>query len=143
MTFKPGKSGNPQGRRPGTGHRQLIFNSLLKPHVEGLFTKAIELALNGNEAMLRMFLERILPAKPIDNPISLGFYGNHSHIESFTLSGNIILKAVDEGKISPSEAKTLFDVINKYKDSTFVEKFEDRIENLEKKLTAQRETNQR
>jgi len=38
------------------------------PHKTALLDKAIELALNGNESMLRLFLERMLPAKPHDEP---------------------------------------------------------------------------
>jgi hypothetical protein len=64
MKFQPGKSGNPNGRPKGNCSRQQIFESLVLPHREELLDKAIELALGGNEAMLRLLLERILPAKP-------------------------------------------------------------------------------
>lgn len=71
MTFQTGISGNPQGRPRGTGSRQQIFNMLVEPHRDALINTAINLALDGNEAMLRLFLDRILPAKPTSEPINV------------------------------------------------------------------------
>ena len=63
MTFQTGISGNPNGRPRGTGTRQQIFSALVEPHRDALFRVAINMALKGNEAMLRLFLERMLPAQ--------------------------------------------------------------------------------
>jgi hypothetical protein len=56
MTFKSGISGNPKGRPHGTGMRQKLFNNLVEPKSEELINKAIQLALEGNEAMLTYIL---------------------------------------------------------------------------------------
>ena len=71
MPFLPGASGNDKGRPPNSGHRQKLFNSFVLPHREQLIGRAIEMALEGNEAMLKLFLERMLPVKPIDDPIEI------------------------------------------------------------------------
>lgn len=55
MTFQTGISGNLSGRPRGTGTRQQLFNALVEPHKEALFKVAIDMALKGNEAMLRLF----------------------------------------------------------------------------------------
>jgi hypothetical protein len=54
MTFQTGTSGNPGGRPRGTGTRQQVFSALVEPHREALFEVAIDMALKGNEAMLRV-----------------------------------------------------------------------------------------
>ena len=74
MTFKTGSSGNLKGRPQGSGHRQQLFNALVEPHKEALLDTGINLALSGNENMLRLFLERMLPSKPSDNTIELERY---------------------------------------------------------------------
>lgn len=71
MTFKTGKSGNPNGRPKGTGYRQQLFNTLVEPHKEVLFDKAISLAREGNETMLRLFLERMLPPRIIADDLKI------------------------------------------------------------------------
>ena len=66
MTFQAGVVANPNGRPKGAGHRQQVFNA--QPHKEAIFKKAIDLALDGNETMLKLFLERTLPTKSTWEP---------------------------------------------------------------------------
>lgn len=80
MTFKTGESGNPNGRPHGSGYRQKLFNTLVAPHKEKLFETGINLALAGNEVMLRLFLERMLPAKPIQESIAIEFPGDGKQV---------------------------------------------------------------
>jgi hypothetical protein len=56
MVWKKGESGNPNGRTRGSGLRQL-----LTPYAPDLINKAVGLALGGNEAALRICLDRVLP----------------------------------------------------------------------------------
>ncbi len=112
MTFKSGKSGNPHGRPKGTGYRQQLFNKLVDPHKEALFETAINLALNGNEAMLRLFLERMLPAKPSDETLNLKPLKRkiQNKEELFTFSQNI-LGALSNNEITPAQAKSIMIVV--------------------------------
>ena len=105
MTFQTGISGNPSGRPRGTGSRQQIFCALVEPHKEALFKMAIDMALNGNEAMLRLFLERMLPAKPSDEPIQINVpNSNMSYTQAISCVGKEALQAVTSGVITPDEA---------------------------------------
>lgn len=65
--FRPGQSGNPAGRRRGTRNRATnIALALLDGEGEALTRKAIEMAHAGNETMLKLCLERIIPrARPV------------------------------------------------------------------------------
>lgn len=106
MPFKSGISGNPAGRAKGTGNRQQIFKALVEPHKQALFQKAVDLALEGNEAMLRLLLERMLPAKPVSEPIQIDMPNNCDFNNTQTLSdfGVESLRAVIAGKITPEDA---------------------------------------
>lgn len=105
MKFQPGKSGNPNGRPIGSGQRQKLFSQLVEPHKTALFDKAIKLALPGNEAMLRLLLERMLPAKPMDEPITLDMpKAPLNKTEALIALGQELLRAVTAGEITPEEA---------------------------------------
>jgi hypothetical protein len=113
MTFKPGMSGNEKGRPQNTGQRQKLFNSLVEPHKEALFDTAIKLAIGGNESMLRLFLERMLPAKPTDDAIALAIPEIEANNTS-TLSvwGEIVLQAVSHGEMTPDQGNSVMAVID-------------------------------
>lgn len=114
MTFVSGAqwSGNKNGRPKGSGHRQQLFNSLVEPHCEKLFETAINLALAGNEAMLRLFLERMLPSRPVDDEISITQEIDGKRTKSLLELGNSILKAVAQAEITPDQGSSLMAVID-------------------------------
>lgn len=116
MTFKGGKSGNPKGRPKGTGYRQKIFNKLVVPHTDDLINKAIEMAKDGDPQMLRLFIERLIPAKPIDEPISLNLEADMT-LESALSMGKNVLELLDTQEVTPEQAKSLFGVVKSYQDN--------------------------
>ena len=112
MTFKAGKSGNPKGRPRGTGSRQEVFNILVGPHKNALFAKAVDLALEGNEAMLKLLLERMLPAKPRDEPINFEFNAaDGANNESLLPLSLNVLVAASEGRVTPKECQNIASLI--------------------------------
>lgn len=115
MTFKKGNewNGNRVGRTPGTGHRQQLFNILVEPHKEALFDTAIKLALDGNESMLRLFLDRLLPAKSTDNTIAIDMPTLEvNKAPMLSAWGEIILQAVTQGEITPDQGKVIMAIID-------------------------------
>lgn len=62
--WKPGQSGNPEGRPKGARNKAtLAAEALLDGEAETLTRKAVELALKGDTTALRLCLERILPPR--------------------------------------------------------------------------------
>ena len=62
--FPKGESGNPAGRPAGArNHATLMAELLLEGEGEALTRRAIELALEGDSAALKLCLERILPQR--------------------------------------------------------------------------------
>ena len=75
--FKPGESGNKSGRPPGIKDRRVELRELLRPHAADLMQTAVNLALSGDQAALRMCLDRICPtikatSDPIEIPLPTG-----------------------------------------------------------------------
>lgn len=112
MQYKPGVSGNPNGRPQGSGHRQQLFKSLVEPHAEAMFDAAIKLALSGNERMLTLFLEKLLPAKPADDAVCIGIEeGGARKADLLLYYGEKILSAVSFGEITPEQGRSLMAVV--------------------------------
>ena len=62
--FKPGQSGNPDGRPKGARNATtMALEALLDGQANALTQKAIDLALTGDMAALRLCLDRILPPR--------------------------------------------------------------------------------
>ncbi len=105
--FTKGQSGNPQGRPRGVKDKRVLFAEMLDDYKITLFDKALELALAGNEQMLKLLLDRILPAKPKDNPLP----------EIGKLDGNItqqcdkVMTLIAKGIITPDEGNSLLSAL--------------------------------
>ena len=71
--FEPGRSGNPLGRPMGSRNKPtLAVEALLDGEAAAITRKAIERALEGDLAALRLCLERILPPRR-DRPVAFEF----------------------------------------------------------------------
>lgn len=118
MAFKKGNAwnGNRAGRPLGTGHRQQAFNGLVMPHREALLGKAIEMALDGNEPMLKLFLERLLPAKPTDEPVNLKI-PDALNYETSAAMAHDVLRQVSANEITPQQAEPIMSLIKFFQDN--------------------------
>jgi hypothetical protein len=69
MTFKPGQSGNPEGRPKGARNRAtLAAERLLDGEADTLTRKAIQLAQQGDTTALRLCIDRI--HQTFQNPVN-------------------------------------------------------------------------
>jgi len=101
--FAPGESGNPNGRPKGSRNKATIAaEGLLEDEAEALTRRAIELALAGNLAALRLCFERLLPPRR-GRAVIFDLPAINSAADVLTAS-SAILTACAEGTLSPREA---------------------------------------
>lgn len=131
--FKKGQSGNPAGKPKGARHKTtLAVQALLDGEAEALTRKAVDLALAGDIAALRLCLERIAPARK-DTPVSIDL----PEIAS-TLSASeaiaAVLYAVAKGNITPSEGSEIAKLVDCYIRTIETHDFNKRLAELEQEI---------
>lgn len=143
MPFKKGDAwqGNKNGRPTNSGHRQQLFNALVEPHREALFKKAVDLALlEGNEAMLRLLLERMLPARPVDEAVTVMAPEGSNEVETVAALGNAILKNISVGTITPREGNTLMACVEAQRKNVETLELSQRVSEIERTLKQRRKS---
>lgn len=130
--FRPGQSGNPMGKPPGTLNRSTqAVQALLEGETEALTRKAIELALQGDMVALRLCLDRIAPPpKPAARPIML----DGPMPNSLTGIARELVAGAAQGNIPPDIAATLISAIANVAKVEEMEQLKARMESLERAL---------
>jgi hypothetical protein len=119
---KPGQSGNPAGRKPGTGEVAKI-RAAINDRVPELLAKALE----GDVGAARLLLERaVAPLKAAEQaePISLPE-------GSLTDQGRAVLRAVAAGQLAPGQGAALLGAIGTLARVTEIDELEARLTKLE------------
>jgi hypothetical protein len=129
--WQKGSSGNKAGKPKGTRHKAtLAAEMLLEGEAEALSRKAVELALGGDVAALRLCLDRIVPARK-DRPLCFELPNMRQAKDAVNASAAIVA-AVAGGDLTPSEAAELSKLVDSYARILQTAGFEERILNLEK-----------
>jgi Family of unknown function (DUF5681) len=101
--FQSGESGNPAGRPKGARNRAtMVAELLLDNEAEALTRKAIEQALSGDGAALRLCIDRILPPRK-ERPTAFSM----PKIETVSDAPSVmaaLTSAIADGEITASEA---------------------------------------
>jgi hypothetical protein len=129
--FRKGQSGNPQGRVPGVRNKSTeAAELLLDGEAEALTRKAMELALAGDSAALRLCLDRIIPRRR-GRAVQLGVPPVRGAAD---LGGTMaaITTAAMRGAITPGEAAELARVVEIFVRAVETSDFERRLQQLEK-----------
>ena len=112
--FRPGQSGNPAGRPKGARNcATLAAEALLEGEAEALTRKAVDLALAGDTTALRLCIERLVPPRK-DRPITFELPPMVNSGDAVQALG-AVLKAVADGKITPSEALAVTGLIEAHR----------------------------
>lgn len=133
--FKPGQSGNPNGRPHGSRHRTtLAVDALLDGDAERLTRKAIEMALAGDGTALRLCLDRIAPARK-DRPVPFTLPTLETAADAKGAAATIV-RAVADGDLTPTEAAELSRLLDNFTRVLEATEFEVRLEALERKANS-------
>jgi len=109
--FKPGESGNPRGKPPGTkNHATRLAEALIDGEAETLTRRAIELALQGDAVALRLCIERIYPA-PKSRRLALDV--SDDALADPTSAVSLIQRAMLRGELDPTSADAAIDVLTR------------------------------
>ena len=108
--FRKGQSGNPAGRSRGSRNKAIVAaEMLLESDAEALTRRAVERALEGDTAALRLCLDRIIPPRR-ERLVQLGLPPVRS-VGDLGGAMAAITTAAARGAITPGEAAELARVV--------------------------------
>lgn len=126
-TWKPGQSGNPKGRSPGSGEVAKI-RAAIAAEVPAILKTLVEQALAGDTQAARLLLERTVPAlKPAEQAQAIALPAG-----SLTEQGRAILAAVAGAELAPGQGAALLGAIGALARVAEIDELAQRIEALEK-----------
>ena len=126
--FAPGNPGRPKGSR----HKiTRAVESLLEGEAEALTRKAVEAALGGDMAALRLCLDRIAPARR-DAPVTFDLGPLDGPVAALEATARAI-EAMAEGELTPTEAAAVVALLESYRKSFETVEIERRLAALESK----------
>ena len=129
--FKPGRSGNPNGRPSGSRNAAtLAIDALLDGEAETLTRKAIELAKTGDMQALKLCMDRIVPPRR-DRPVMFTLPRMEGPADAATAMA-AVLKAASDGDLTPLEAGEIAKLFDAYVRTVETTELAKRIELLEK-----------
>ena len=100
--WKPGESGNPKGRAPGTGEVAKL-RAAIAGRVPEILDKLMTQALEGDTSAARLLLERaVAPLKATEQPQAVNLAG-----ASLTDQGRAVLASVAAGELAPGQGAAL------------------------------------
>ena len=109
----PCSVGNPRGRTPGTRNRvTMIAEALIGGQAKELTQKAIELALSGDVAAIRLCLERLVPPAR-ERPCFFRLPKLATTADAIAALAQIT-DGLSNGKLMPHEAEALSNVVGAF-----------------------------
>ncbi len=125
--WKPGESGNPKGRKPGTGEVAAI-RAAIADRMPDLLAAMMTRALDGDVGAARLLLERaIAPLKGIEQAVTLQLPNDGT----LTAKATAVLSAAAAGDLAPGQAAQLIAALGTLAKISEVDELAARIEKLE------------
>ena len=130
--WQPGRSGNPAGRKPGTGSIQQLrvqIEFLIPEIIQKLATKARE----GDIGAARLLLERVVPAlKPVEAPQTLQIAKG-----DLSTQAKSIVALASAGEVSLAQASQLLWALSAVAKLIEVDELLKRVDALEKQIESE------
>ena len=124
--WKPGQSGNPAGRPPGSG-TVAALRAAIAEHVPAIVEKLTAAALAGDVGAARLLLERAIPSiKAAEEPAALALPDG-----TLTEQGRAVLASVASGALAPGQGAALLGALGTLAKLTETDELTRRIEALE------------
>ena len=125
--WKPGQSGNPKGKTPGSGELQRLRASIAE-HVPSILEQLVTAAQGGDVQAARLILERVLPpVKATEQAIELDLPEGGT----LTTTGRAVLSAVASGDLAPSQGAALLGAIGSLARVIEIDELDARLTKLE------------
>lgn len=125
--WKPGVSGNPKGRRAGSGELQRLRASIASD-VPDILAGLVTAAKSGDVQAARLILERVLPpVKAIEQAVALSLPEGGT----LTAQGRAVMSAVAAGTLAPGQGAQLLAAIGTLAKVTEIDELEARLSKLE------------
>ncbi len=125
-TFAPGNPGKPKGSR----HRATqAVQQLLDGEAQAITQKAVQMALEGDGAALRLCLERIVPPRR-DAPVTFDLPAMKTAKDA-ALAAASVLTSVADGELTPAEGAHVMALVETYRRTLETTEMEARIAALE------------
>jgi hypothetical protein len=129
--FEKGCSGSPAGRPRGSRNRStLAAQALLEGEAEALTRKAVELALGGDPAALRLCLDRVIA--PHRERLVAFALPRMREPADLAAAMEAMYAAVAQGVLAPAEAAELAKVVDTFAKAIEMRDFDSRLTALEK-----------
>ena len=132
--FHAGTSGNQSGRPKGARNKStLAALELIGEESEALSRKAIELALEGDIAALRLCLDRIAPTLK-ERPLPAFELPSLKNLEDVLSAIDAVAQRLVKGELLPSEATAVCSVLEQYRRHYETTELQQKILSLESAL---------
>ncbi len=125
--WKPGESGNPKGKKPGSGELQRLRASVATD-VPEILAGLVAAAKGGDAQAAKLILERVFPAvKPVEQTQEIDLPEGGT----LTAQGRAVLTAVAGGELAPGQGAQLLAAIGTLAKVSEIDELTQRIEKLE------------
>lgn len=127
--WKPGQSGNPKGKTPGSGQLQKI-RAALSDDVAEILTTLSTAAKSGDVQAARLILERVLPPiRAVEQAQALAIPAHGS----LTDKAHAVLGAAASGELAPGQAAQLITALGTVAKIAEIDELAARVAALEKR----------